>query len=205
FSEYAKPSRLLGVAEPKLCTETSWERSISSSFNAGDCAALYKVKLRTSNMHGSGQLRLTSASLTEVNGPQPWSSRVDEETTVPFSGFHYEFDAADILLGERDDLSMVEIRSRQISKLSDPLTISTTSSTSSTSSKISNEESMREYADLKLSSLSYDAMLILGGTLILNFSAGKNSAVAFLIGGMCGFSYLLLLQRSVGGLEAESC
>ncbi|CAL1373166.1 unnamed protein product [Linum trigynum] len=153
----------------------------------------------------SSQLRLTSASLTEVNGPQPSSSRVDEETTVPFSGFHYEFDAADILLGERDDLSMVEIRPRQISKLSDPLTISTTSSTLSTSSKISNEQSMREYADLKLSWLSYDAMLILGGTLILNFSAGKNSAVAFLIGGMCGFSYLLLLQRSVGGLELEIC
>ncbi|CAL1386139.1 unnamed protein product [Linum trigynum] len=279
FREYAKPSRLLGVSEPKLCTETSWEQSISSSFSAGDSPDFYKVKLQTSNMYGSGlddqnagvllclvddkgnavlqripsiskssladsadiiesevvhfqrgatdefffegpqlgriealwigvesgQWRLDSVSLTKFDGPQPSLSRVDEVSTVPFSGFHYEFDADDILLGEKDDLSMVELRPRQISKLSevDPLTISTTNSTSSPSSKVSNEESMREYADLKLSLLSYDAMLILGGTLLLNFSAGENSAVAFLIGGMCGFSYLLLLQRSVDGLEVS--
>ncbi|CAN1178954.1 hypothetical protein LINPERPRIM_LOCUS36921 [Linum perenne] len=158
----------------------------------------------------SGQWRPESVSLTIVSGSKPSSSTADEEEEeVSFSGFHCEFDADDILLGEGNDLSMVEIRPCRVSKLSDvdPLTVSARSSTStipSPNAKISSEQSMKEYADLKLSLLSYDAMLIIAGTIISNLSADENAAYAFLLGGMCGFSYLLLLQRSVDGLEASA-
>ncbi|CAN1335880.1 hypothetical protein LINPERPRIM_LOCUS36921, partial [Linum perenne] len=209
YKEYAKPSRLLGVAEPKPCTETSWEKTIST-LNVDKSSSFYKIRLQTSNMYGSGQWRPESVSLTIVSGSKPSSSTADEEEEeVSFSGFHCEFDADDILLGEGNDLSMVEIRPCRVSKLSDvdPLTVSARSSTStipSPNAKISSEQSMKEYADLKLSLLSYDAMLIIAGTIISNLSADENAAYAFLLGGMCGFSYLLLLQRSVDGLEASA-
>ncbi|CAN0891078.1 hypothetical protein LINGRAHAP2_LOCUS16800 [Linum grandiflorum] len=279
FKEYAKPSRLLGVAEPKPCTETSSEKSISS-FNVGGSSSFYKVQLQTSNIYGSdlddqnagvliclvddtgssilqripsiskssstnliessdpvhfqrgasdefffegpplgriealwigidsGQWRLQSVSLTVVSNSQPSLSTADEEETVPYSGFHYQFDADDILLGEGTDLSMVEIRPCRISKLSDidPLTVlvPSTSTIQSPHAEISSQQSMKEYADLKLSLLSYDAVLIIAGTIISNLSADENAAYAFLIGGMCGFSYLLLLQRSVDGLESSN-
>ncbi|KAM0995424.1 hypothetical protein ACFX13_005598 [Malus domestica] len=61
---------------------------------------------------------------------------------------------------------------------------------------------MREYEDLKLSLLLYDAMLIFVGTSVASFSAGENISFAFLTGGMGGLFYLLLLPRSVDGLPA---
>ncbi|XP_027122316.1 uncharacterized protein [Coffea arabica] len=67
---------------------------------------------------------------------------------------------------------------------------------------LSSEESMKEYADLKFSLLLYDAMLILTGSSIASFSLGENAALAFLTGGIGGFLYLLLLQRSIDGLPA---
>lgn len=67
--------------------------------------------------------------------------------------------------------------------------------------KISNEESMREYANLKFSLLLYDAALVFLGTSFVSLSAGKNEGCAFLLGGIGGFLYLLLLQRSVDGLS----
>ena len=57
---------------------------------------------------------------------------------------------------------------------------------------------------MKFSLLLYDALLILAGSSITSFSAGENAAFAFLTGGIGGFLYLLLLQRSVDGLPAPS-
>nr|POE68989.1 hypothetical protein CFP56_41159 [Quercus suber] len=76
--------------------------------------------------------------------------------------------------------------------------------TSFTSRGTSIEESMREYADLKISLLVYDAILIFVGTSVALFSAGENTAFAFLTGGLSGFLYLLLLQRSVDGLPVST-
>ncbi|XP_050220305.1 uncharacterized protein LOC126670583 [Mercurialis annua] len=148
----------------------------------------------------SGQWRLGDLSLTVISPCQSTS-----EETIQFTAFEYEFQVDDILLGDQSETSVVELRPSLVSEFSgvDPYNLFFSTSTKSTSMKISNEESMREYADLKISLLSYDAALIFVGTIIANFAAGENSGFAFFIGGICGFSYLLLLQRSVDGLPAS--
>ena len=109
----------------------------------------------------------------------------------------------DILLGESSDLSMVELRPSRITELTDSDQISSPSAPPNIGSTVvSNEESMEEYENLKLSLLLYDALLILLGSSLVSFSLGGNSAVAFFFGGTVGFLYLLLLQRSVDELQA---
>ncbi|KAM1166696.1 hypothetical protein PS1_029080 [Malus domestica] len=153
----------------------------------------------------SGQWRLGSVSLTVICGNQSSLEEKDEEK-LQYTGFSYNFAVEDILLGEGSDSSMVQLRPCLVTELSgvDPVTIFTKSLPESTLpvSGISNEETMREYEDLKLSLLLYDAMLIFVGTSVASFSAGENISFAFLTGGMGGFFYLLLLQRSVDGLPA---
>lgn len=61
-----------------------------------------------------------------------------------------------------------------------------------------------EYADLKLSLLLYDVVLILVGASVASVSSGENATLAFLTGGIAGFLYLLLLQRSVDDLPAPA-
>lgn len=156
----------------------------------------------------SGQWRLDGVSLTVISASQA-SPEENDGQEIRYTGCQYEFETDDVLLGEGSDLSMVELRPCHVSDLSgvDPSTLLSKSPSMSTSppgSNVSNEESMREYADLKLSLLSYDAMLIFVGTTITGFSAGENAAFAFFIGGIGGFLYLLLLQRSVDGLPASS-
>ncbi|CAN6558857.1 unnamed protein product [Malus baccata var. baccata] len=153
----------------------------------------------------SGQWRLGSVSLTVICGKQSSLEEKDEEK-LQYTGFSYNFAVEDILLGEGSDSSMVQLRPCLVTELSgvDPVTIFTKSLPESTLpvSGISNKETMREYEDLKLSLLLYDAMLIFVGTSVASFSAGENISFAFLTGGMGGFFYLLLLQRSVDGLPA---
>ncbi|KAJ6934760.1 hypothetical protein NC651_009683 [Populus alba x Populus x berolinensis] len=156
----------------------------------------------------SGQWRLDGVSLAVISASQASPEEIDGQE-IQYTGCQYEFETDDVLLGEGSDISMVELRSCHVSDLSgvDPSTLLSKSPSMSTSppgSNVSNEESMREYADLKLSLLSYDAMLIFVGTTITGFSAGENAAFAFFIGGIGGFLYLLLLQRSVDGLPASS-
>lgn len=147
-------------------------------------------------------------SLTVISASQA-SPEENDGQEIQYAGYQYEFETDGVLLGEGSDISMVELRSCHVSDLSgvDPSTLLSKSPSMSTSppgSNISNKESMREYADLKLSLLSYDAMLVFVGATIAGFSAGENAAFAFLIGGIGGFLYLLLLQRSVDGLPASS-
>nr|DAD30105.1 TPA_asm: hypothetical protein HUJ06_031572 [Nelumbo nucifera] len=154
----------------------------------------------------SGCWRLGDASLTTVNQCQTLPEEDGKATR--YIGLQYNFEAEDILLGEGGDMSMAELRPHLVAELSDLdlLTLINTDNQAISISKriMSNEESMREYADLKFSLLLYDAMLIFAGTSIASISAGDKAALAFLTGGLGGFFYLLLLQRSVDGLPAPA-
>ncbi|KAL3519095.1 hypothetical protein ACH5RR_021684 [Cinchona calisaya] len=153
----------------------------------------------------SGQWRLGQLSLTIICQHRNPSTETDEKL-VQFRAFQYDFDLKDILLGEGSDFSMTELRPCSVNEFSGEdfalLNEKPLRSFSLDSYGISSEESMKEYADLKFSLLLYDAMLIVAGSSISSFSAGENAALAFLTGGVGGFLYLLLLQKSVDGLPA---
>ncbi|CAN6820631.1 unnamed protein product [Brassica oleracea] len=145
----------------------------------------------------SGQWRVGGASLWVVKGPVPGETNVEEAYC-----YRYDFEVDDIFLGESSDLSMVELRPTRITELTDSDQISSPSAPPNIGSTVvSNEESMEEYENLKLSLLLYDALLILLGSSLVSFSLGGNSTVAFFFGGTVGFLYLLLLQRSVDELQ----
>ncbi|OIW17981.1 hypothetical protein TanjilG_31354 [Lupinus angustifolius] len=152
----------------------------------------------------SGQWRIGNVSLMVINceGQSP------ENGEQWYTGYQYEFLVDNVLLGEGSKLSMLELRHSHMSELQriDPINFvnkGLDDSTLFSSPKISNEESMREYADLKFSLLFYDVMLIFFGTSVASFSAGENVGFALLVGGIQGFLYLLLLQRSVDALSAS--
>ncbi|KAJ4977894.1 hypothetical protein NE237_008674 [Protea cynaroides] len=156
----------------------------------------------------SGHWRLGGLSFAVVCGCQP-PFKEEDGKTIEYTGTLYNFEAEDLLLGEGGDMSMVELRPLLVTEmhgvdLSAFLNMQSDQSTLPSSLGISNEESMREYADLKFSLLLYDTMLIFAGTSIASFSAGDRAALAFLIGGLGGFLYLILLQRSVDGLPAPA-
>ncbi|CAK9186950.1 unnamed protein product [Ilex paraguariensis] len=153
----------------------------------------------------SGQWRLGDVSLTVISKCQPLSDENDKKG-VQCICCQYDFEIEDMLLGEKSDISMAELRPSQVSEFSGDsfalLGRKTSQPGSFRSYNISNEESMKEYVALKFSLLFYDAILILSGLLIASLLAGDNAALAFLTGGVGGFLYLLLLQRSVDGLPA---
>ncbi|XP_061375202.1 uncharacterized protein LOC133317361 [Gastrolobium bilobum] len=154
----------------------------------------------------SGQWRLGSVSLMDVSCE--WQPSLPEDGVPRYTGFQYDFQIDNVLLGEGSDLSMLELRPSLVTELEgiDPISFFNKGLYDHTlllSPNISNEESMRDYADLKFSLLFYDAMLTFFGTSVAYLSAGENAGFAFLIGGIGGFLYLLLLQRSVDGLPAS--
>lgn len=145
-------------------------------------------------------------NLTVISAGQP-SSAEHYEDQIQYVSFSYDFQSDDILLGEGANLSMVELRPAIVTESSginliNLLHKSLLQPTSPSSRAISNEESMKEYADLKLSLLLYDALLVFTGTSVSSYTVGKSSGVAFFIGGVTGFLYLLLLQRSIDELPA---
>ncbi|KAJ7955407.1 putative Lipase/lipooxygenase, PLAT/LH2 family protein [Quillaja saponaria] len=152
----------------------------------------------------SGQWRLGSLCLTVINYErQPMLK--EKDGLHKYIGFQYDFCVEDILLGEGSDTSMAELKPCLVTELSsiDPFAFFSKGLPDSTlypNPMISNEQSMKEYADLKFSLLLYDGMLIFIGTSIAFFSAGESAGLDFLMGGIGGFLYLLLLQRSVDGL-----
>ncbi|XP_058731688.1 uncharacterized protein LOC131603407 [Vicia villosa] len=153
----------------------------------------------------SGQWRLGNISLISISSE--WQPSFPEE--VPqYTGFQYDFPVEDVLLGEGTDLSMLELRPSLVTQLegTDPLSLFNKGLYDTTlllNPKISKEESMKEYSNLKFSLLFYDAVLIFFGTSIAFFSSGENTGFAFLVGGIGGFLYLLLLQRYVDGLPGS--
>lgn len=134
-----------------------------------------------------------------------FNSSLKEEEIYEYTGFQYDFQSDDVLLGEGSDLAMLELRPSLVTELSgvDPFVYFSKIASVNTLPlylQMSNEESMREYAELKFSLLFYDAMLVLFGASSVSLSVGKNEGFAFLLGGIGGFLYLLLLQRSVDEL-----
>lgn len=152
----------------------------------------------------SGQWRLREMSLTVLNTSENLLNKNGEEKTE-FVGFQYDFETDDLLIGEGGEVSMVELIPSLVTEISgiDPFALLSRSTSQSTSPNetLSNEESMKQYADLKLSLLFYDAILVFVGTSVSSLSFGEGSGIAFLYGGIIGFLYLLLLQRSVDGLQ----
>lgn len=154
----------------------------------------------------SGQWRLGGASLSIICQPQslPEKSRKSDNRLV---GLRYDFITEDIQLGEGSYNSMTELKPCSVTEFSgDNFTVLDESLLQSSSDKtpnISNEESMREYEDLKNTLLLYDTLFIFAGSGIVSFLSSEESvAFAFLTGGISGFLYLLFLQRSVDQLPA---
>ncbi|XP_070018690.1 uncharacterized protein [Nicotiana sylvestris] len=131
----------------------------------------------------------------------------NEKNLSDCTAVQYDFDIEDVLLGEKSDSSMLEFRPFSVTEFSQDNILSLTEKTSTSSSlatqKISNEDTMKEYADLKLSLLLYDAILTIAGSSIA-FLAGEKAAIAFLTGGIGGFLYLLLVQRSIDGIPSSA-
>lgn len=128
------------------------------------------------------------------------------QETKRLTGLQYDFELEDILLGEKGEASMMEFRPHMVTAFSEDESAlfkenPASSSPSLVSYPTSNEEGMRDYAYLKFSLLFYDTVLVLAGSAVAS-STGENAAYAFLIGGLLGFAYLLLLQRSVDELPA---
>ncbi|XP_010932956.1 uncharacterized protein [Elaeis guineensis] len=154
----------------------------------------------------SGSWRLNDMQLTVINGPLSLSKSIECISESQFEGWQYKFEANNILLGERGGLSITELRPLLITELpwnefSTLLNKHSQPATSLTNAKTSIEDGMKEYADLKFSLLLYDLILILSGSSILVLTAGEKASFSYLLGGICGFLYLLLLQRSVDGLS----
>ncbi|EOY32326.1 Lipase/lipooxygenase, putative isoform 3 [Theobroma cacao] len=196
------PAKLENVTEPETLyfQRGSVDEFVFEGPNLGKVEALW-ISLE------SGQWRLGGVSLIILNASQP-SFEEDYGENVEFIGSKYNFKVDEILLGEGGDESMVELRPCLVTELSGPNLFKMFSKgfsqpTLPLSDQISNEKSMKEYADLKFSLLLYDAVLIFVGTSFASFSIGESSALAFLLGGISGFLYLLLLQRSVDGLSAS--
>ncbi|XP_031099358.1 uncharacterized protein LOC116003602 [Ipomoea triloba] len=153
----------------------------------------------------SGQWRLGGVSLTVISQQKSVSAE-NEKKSLRYKGFQYNYDIEDTLLGENSDMSMVELRSRVVTAISEnniSLLRENSFPSSLSTSNVSNEETMKEYADLKFSLLLYDAALTLTGSSLASFSAGEKPALAFLAGGVIGFLYLSLLQRSVDGIPSS--
>ncbi|KAL9233606.1 hypothetical protein vseg_008578 [Gypsophila vaccaria] len=154
----------------------------------------------------SGSWRLRSASLTTLSV----GKHEADESNITADVLHsltYDFEAEDVLLGEGGDTTMVELRPCQVLECSgvDPFEIASKNSGQALSAgerKRMNEESMREYANLKYSQLIYDSILTLAGTIFSAVTRGEDTAVAFFTGGIGGFLYLVLLQRSVDKLPS---
>ncbi|KAL8058076.1 hypothetical protein ABFX02_04G224800 [Erythranthe guttata] len=143
----------------------------------------------------SGQWRIGGMSLAVISPAE------NNQESKQLSALQYNFEFEDILLGEKSEASMIEFRPRSITAFSKEDDESFDETNSLGSYITSNEESMKEYSYLKFSLLFYDALLILAGSSVSSFSAGEKALYPFLTGGLCGFLYLLLLQRSVDGIS----
>ncbi|XP_055819033.1 uncharacterized protein LOC129887827 isoform X2 [Solanum dulcamara] len=153
----------------------------------------------------SGQWRLGGMSITVISLLNS-ESVGNEKNLSDCTAIQYDFDIEDVLLGEKSDSSMMEFRPCSVTEFSEDNIVSLSEKTSPSFSlstqNISNEDTMKEYTDLKLSLLLYDAILTIAGSSIA-FLAGDKSAIAFLTGGIGGFLYLLLVQRSVDGIPSS--
>ncbi|KAL6890150.1 hypothetical protein ACP4OV_008913 [Aristida adscensionis] len=156
----------------------------------------------------SGSWRLDGLSLKVIHGPLLTPHDVDGAPELKFNGLQYTFEKLNTFLGE-DSASVAEARPVAVTDLSgvsvsDLQEGQLSSESRSSSIKEMKEDSLREYADLKQSLLLYDAAIVITGFSVFTLASNDSAAYAFLIGGIGGFLYLLLLQRSVDGLPVIS-
>ncbi|KAG6525561.1 uncharacterized protein LOC122046922 [Zingiber officinale] len=155
----------------------------------------------------TGSWRLDGLKLTVVNGPAHLSESIVNKDESGFDCLQYTFESHNLLLGE-GGISVAELRpsfSTELSRNSFSSSLNKQSlSQTLPDHKQTREASMKEYAELKFSLLLYDLILILTGSSILNLCSNEKSTYAFLAGGLAGFFYLLLLQKSVDGLSAPA-
>ncbi|GER50757.1 lipase/lipooxygenase [Striga asiatica] len=155
----------------------------------------------------SGQWRIGGLSLTVRSHSRQPPYLENNPENKPLTSLQYDFEFEDILLGEKSDAPMMEFRPRSITSFSDSEStlFDAINALPSFDRHITTayEQSMKEYSYLKFSLLLYDTMLILTGSTFAYFSAGENTSFVFLVGGLFGFFYLLLLQKSVDGISAK--
>lgn len=154
----------------------------------------------------SGSWRLDGASLTVINRPDYLSDSTTDSKQDNIQIMQYKFEANNIFLGEGGE-SIAELRPIFVTESSNEnlTTLLKNTSPSLSTSKMSNEESMKEYSNLKFSLLLYDFMIFFfGSSIILLFSHDERYAYSFFGGGVAGFFYLLLIQRSVDGLSTDN-
>ncbi|KAI3968231.1 hypothetical protein MKX01_018534 [Papaver californicum] len=188
--------------EERFNDSSFFQRGSSDEFKF-DGPKLGKIKAVWIGLE-SGRWSLGGMDLILINGCPPQPTQTDEEGKLNAScGLRYCFEAEDIHIGDGTDMSMLELRPSTITELSGDIS-SLIKVDISKSTEKTNEESMKEYGDLKLSLLLYDIILIFAGSWIMDISIGEKAGLAFLTGGGVGFLYLLLLQRSVDGLSAPS-
>lgn len=154
----------------------------------------------------SGNWRLGGASLTIIGAHDHQEEEISPNG-ITYQSTNYYFEVDDVLLGEGSDLSMLELCPCMVTEHHGDDSISNIYENSSqvgspAEKEIAKEESLREYTNLKYSLLLYDSVLVFAGTSIASITGGENTALAFLTGGIGGFLYLLLLQRSVDTLQA---
>ncbi|XP_020698383.2 uncharacterized protein LOC110111033 isoform X1 [Dendrobium catenatum] len=152
----------------------------------------------------SGSWRVDTVGLKVISASPTTTSLAGEKESY-FAGMQYKFEGNSLPLGD-GGLPVAELRPLLVTQMveDDISALSSIDSSAATlysDAELSKEGSMREYADLKFSLLLYDIILIIIGTTILAVSSIEVNAYSFLAGGIGGFLYLLLLQRSVDGLS----
>ncbi|XP_015698122.1 uncharacterized protein LOC102716539 [Oryza brachyantha] len=156
----------------------------------------------------SGSWRINNLSLKVIHGPLNTPPDLEATPELKFNGLQYTFDKISMLLGE-DGTSVVEARPVAVTDLSgislSDLQEGQLSSASTTSSILEmKEDGLKEYADLKQSLLLYDLAIVITGFSAFTLASNDSAAYSFLVGGIGGFLYLLLLQKSVDGLPVLS-
>jgi hypothetical protein len=156
----------------------------------------------------AGSWRLDGLSLKVIHGPVDPSKDINGTPELKFNGLQYNFEKINVPLGE-DGASVAEVRPVAVMdlsgvSLSDLQEGQLSSESSASIVKELKEDGLRQYADLKQSLLLYDAGIVITGFSVFTLASNDNAAYSFLVGGIGGFLYLLLLQRSVDGLPVIS-
>ncbi|KAI5071821.1 hypothetical protein GOP47_0014072 [Adiantum capillus-veneris] len=119
--------------------------------------------------------------------------------------FQYNFTCEEALIGE-ETTSAAELRVSSISEISNEEFLHVDSSICVSGAQTSlgqvREEGLKEYEALKVSLLSYDALLVVAGSAIAAVAGHKDISEGYLIGGVLGFLYLFALERAVDQLPA---
>lgn len=160
----------------------------------------------------SGSWRFGGLDVMVIPPSQSMGNPVDnlENLNGRNLGLYYTFRTNDVLLGEGGD-SAAELRPFKMQEISgydiwmrplNPTAFSTMETTQDVRGM--QQESLKEYEDLKFSLLLYDAALVTCGTSIAAIAGSREISNGFAIGGVLGFVYLLLLQRAVDRLSESS-